>query len=350
MRGEHREEEVVSETVAKRTFQVAFYGAAGAGKSTTLRRLHDEVPNPSALHHVPEPVAGTRTAAVFFDYQPAVDRGLRATLRLRAYTGSDIVASQAFMALIRCDALVVVYDAQRARRDDNKAAWHAAREHFTMYGVSTETLPLVIQLTQLDRAKPVSAAEARRVLGVGGDVPCVETNPAKGKGLDELASVIDRQVREAFHEGRAAGSATTTPSAKYLERAAAVAAAAEIAIACGPRAMARHHASTKAMALAPELGFATLSSLASLETALFTYWNEASGPKVDAFWAEVARHKLPFRRRDVVADVLEAGRITSRGDYETVTDLIGEARLSARDRNRLSAMLGAYETAAVRRR
>lgn len=102
------------------------------------------------------------------------------------------------------------------------------------------------------------------------------------------------------------------------------------------------------MALSPELGFATLSSLASLETVFFTYWNEGSGTKVDAFWREVARRHLPFHRRDVIAEALAHGRITNRGDYETAIDLLGEDRFSAAQQKKLAAMItcapGSVET------
>jgi hypothetical protein len=82
----------------------------------------------------------------------------------------------------------------------------------------------------------------------------------------------------------------------------------------------------------------------------FTYWNEGKGPKVDAFWREVARRRLPFQRRDVPVEVLMRGRITNRGDYETVTDLLGSIRFSARQKAKLSAMLVAYEASNSRRR
>jgi hypothetical protein len=168
--------------------------------------------------------------------------------------------------------------------------------------------------------------------------------------MAELAQMIVRTVSEAFHAGRAPGRQTKVPSPKYVERARALAAAADIAIAIRGDDPWTLELATKQMALHPGLGFESMSSLASLETAFFTYWYEGAGDDVDAFWREVERQGLPFRRRDVVAEVLARGKITSRGDYETVTDLISDERFSPAEKAKLGALLEAYESSAGRRR
>ncbi|APR84189.1 gliding motility protein MglA [Minicystis rosea] len=329
-----------AEKSVERTFQVAVYGPAGAGKATTLRALHAQASNAGPLVEIPSIMHGGGTT-VFFDAQPLIDRGLRATLRLRAITGT-VLSGQAFLSLFRSDALVLVHDATRAR--DNLAAWKAATDHFAMYKVDPQRLPIVVQLTHLDRPHAARAVETAK------DAPRVETNPTTGEGIADLARTIERTVLDAFHDGRAEGCATTAPSPKYVERAEALAAAADIATAIRGDDPWAFELATKQMALHPGLGFAKLSSLASLESAFFTYWNEASGRAVEAFWSEVARRGLPFQRRDVVAEVLARGRITNREDYDTVTDRLGSDELSAEQKTRLSSMLGAYEASASRKR
>lgn len=323
---------------AKRTFQVALYGAAGAGKTTTLRALHTQLPAASPFVEIPD-VGGGNT--LFFDAQPAAERGLRPTLRMRAVTGTEI-ASQAFLSLLGCHALVFVLDAERAR--ENLDAWKAATEHFATYGVDWQRLPIVVQLTKLDRPNAVRTVEMAK------DAPRVETNPSTGDGIAELARVIVRAVSDAFHDGRAPGRATTAPSRQYVERAEALAAAADIATAIRGDEPSAFELAVKQMALHPELGFATVSSLASLEADFFTYWNEGAGRDMEAFWREIERRRLPFRRRDVVAEVLARGRITSREDYDTVTDLISDDRFSDAEKQKLGSMLGAYESSAARAR
>ena len=335
---------------AKQTFLVTCYGPSGAGKTATVHALHARLPpaSTSAVSQISDAMPGGSATTRFFDYRPPVDRGLQATLRIRAVTGTA-VAGQAFLSLIHCDAIVLLFDARRARLDANTEAAQAARKHAETYNMEWARFPIVIQLTHLDGPDPVPIAEVRRLLAAPG-APCVDTNPRTGAGIEDLARAVERQVIDAFHDGRAVGRRTTTPSRQYLERAEALGAAADIAIATRAGEPWSLELATKQMALCPELGYATLSSLASLETSFFTYWNEASGPDVEAFWREVARRGLPFHRRDVAAEALARGRITNRGDYETVTDLMGEDRFSADEKKRLSAMLGAYEAAAVRPR
>lgn len=81
-------------------------------------------------------------------------------------------------------------------------------------------------------------------------------------------------------------------------------------------------------------------------------WNEGSGAHVERFWAEVARRKLPFQRKDPIAAALARGRISGRTEYEAAVDGIvvrqQEGTLSETDARRLSEMIGAYEARANR--
>jgi hypothetical protein len=325
---------------AKRTFQVAFYGPEEAGKETTLRSLHARLPpaRTSALVVVRDKVQAGSQTTLFFDHRPEPGDRVEPTLRLRVVKGSEPMSSQAFMSLISCDAVVFVVSADARRRGEHAAAWKAALDHFSTYQVDLQRLPILVQLTKLDLRRG-------RLRGLP-DAPQVQTNPATGEGLDALMEELRRQISDGFSSGRVPGRPTTVPSRKYMERARALSTAAEIATSLRGRNPLGIELSTGPMALNPELGFATLSSLRSLEAAFFTSWNEEVGPEVEAFWAEVTRRKLPFARRDAVAQVLARGRITHREDYETVTDRLGDDRLSPQQQKRLAHLLGAYETAA----
>jgi hypothetical protein len=96
----------------------------------------------------------------------------------------------------------------------------------------------------------------------------------------------------------------------------------------------------------------TVTGLRYLESAFFTYWNEAPGPHVDQFWVLVAAEGLPFARRDVLTEVLSRGRINNFTEYEAVTDsLVGaeqEGRITAEQAARLSALIGHYESRRIR--
>jgi hypothetical protein len=158
-----------------------------------------------------------------------------------------------------------------------------------------------------------------------------------------LAEAIICEVMAAFRDGRVAGKPTRRLSKKYLARANALAAAVDIAAAVYPTGAEAFDISAKHMALHPEIGFESLESLAFLETAFFTYWNEGTEPHVDEFWKLVAQHGLPFRRRDPVRDIIRRGRILSDVEYEVASDGIDDERLSDSEKEQLGAILEAYE-------
>lgn len=148
------------------------------------------------------------------------------------------------------------------------------------------------------------------------------------------------------------------PNAKYLARANAFAEAIDIGAAIAktvPHVGSKDWEGLfKTPALAPEPAFATLKSLAYLEDAFFTYWNEASGAHIERFWQQVAERGLPFQRKELVRDVLARGRIRSEMEYQTIVDswliLQQLGRLSAAEAQCLSDMLAAFERRAMKRR
>ena len=165
-------------------------------------------------------------------------------------------------------------------------------------------------------------------------------------------------------EGHLSESSATMPkgpSAKYLARARAFAQAVDLGIelyatlpAHERDAMERGSLEWKKMALAPEPPFASLQSLAYLEDAFFTYWNEASGEHIERFWQRVTAGGLPFERKDVVRDVLSRGRIRNDIEYQTITDSIvihqQMGKISRAEADRLSEMLGQFEKRAGARK
>jgi hypothetical protein len=90
----------------------------------------------------------------------------------------------------------------------------------------------------------------------------------------------------------------------------------------------------------------TLRGLADLETASLTEWWEGVGAVVDRFWREIRRARLPYERRDIGAEIKDAGRLRTREQYEWAVDMIGE--LGEREARALSRMIDAYESRAAR--
>jgi hypothetical protein len=197
----------------------------------------------------------------FFDYS-----GATAVLRLRLVTDANI-ESQAFLSLLNSDAVILL---TTGKAEEDGPAQAALNNHFKNY----ETLPVLLKI----------AGSPRKTISPDKLMQIIETELARQK------------IRGKLHKKL---------SQAYQKRALALSAAVDVAIALKPGQPNRLEIWTKQSAFHPELGFAKLSSLKSLETAFFTYWNEGAGEDVDAFWREIRRQHLPFHRRDVIADVLK---------------------------------------------
>ena len=97
----------------------------------------------------------------------------------------------------------------------------------------------------------------------------------------------------------------------------------------------------------------TASALKYLEQAFFTEWNESHGADVNAFWRAIAKARLPYVRRDLLAEIFERGRIPSREHYEFAIDMLGAegepGGITRQQSAALSKMIGAYESRAMSR-
>jgi hypothetical protein len=91
----------------------------------------------------------------------------------------------------------------------------------------------------------------------------------------------------------------------------------------------------------------SLTGLKDLEAAFFTQWYESPPSETAAFWRAVEAAGLPFARRDLLAEIVAKGRITSRDHYEFATDAVGlageDGGPTEAQAAQLKAMIGAYE-------
>jgi hypothetical protein len=94
--------------------------------------------------------------------------------------------------------------------------------------------------------------------------------------------------------------------------------------------------------------FANAKSLAYLEDAFFTFWNESHGRHVQKLWASVAERGLPYERNDVIGKAIKRGKIRTQIEYEHVTD--ARPSVSGSTRRTLDDMLAAFEASRSRKR
>jgi hypothetical protein len=91
----------------------------------------------------------------------------------------------------------------------------------------------------------------------------------------------------------------------------------------------------------------TMTGLRDMETAFVTAWNEGPPAETREFWQAVQHAKLPYARRDLLAEIFNRGRIPSREHYEFAVDIIGGAQdegfLNADQVEQLGQWISAYE-------
>jgi hypothetical protein len=106
------------------------------------------------------------------------------------------------------------------------------------------------------------------------------------------------------------------------------------------------------MVLQPKPGFAKLSSLAYLESDFIEYWNEESGPDVEAFWKELSRAGLRYERKDVISSVLENEEVRTIQQFDWLIDNLLEAvdarRVTKTQQKKIHALMAEFEARKTR--
>lgn len=161
-------------------------------------------------------------------------------------------------------------------------------------------------------------------------------------------------------EEQKAGASVRRPSMPLLEKVDAFLAAQEIALPIinrwfernGWDSLAYRAAALRDIELIRMGRVRTLSQLRYLESAFLTPWNEGPWIETCEFWKAVRQAGLPYIRRDLLAEIFERGRITTREHFDFATDIIGgaeaEGLLDSQQVHRLSEMIGAYERSGCR--
>ncbi len=145
--------------VAKRqlNLKIAYYGAPGAGKATTLRALEEAVPPPRGRVSRIELDA---EAALRFECQPGwleTVKGLRVTLQLFSVPGDRWRETHPHgLVLQGADAVVFVVDSRPAGLEAARAAWAELEANLARHDQPLAELPVVFQWNRRDAEDALS--------------------------------------------------------------------------------------------------------------------------------------------------------------------------------------------------
>ncbi len=145
--------------------KVVYYGPGLCGKTTNLKWIYDHTANTSRGEMVSLETETDRT--LFFDLLP-IDvgniSGFETRLQLYTVPGQVFYNTTRKLVLKGVDGVVFVADSQRPMIQANLDSFRNLEENLADMGLSSETLPLVIQYNKRDLADVVSIDELNRTL------------------------------------------------------------------------------------------------------------------------------------------------------------------------------------------
>lgn len=174
--------------------KVVYYGPGLCGKTTNLHFIYQHTAQESRGEMVSLETETDRT--LFFDLLP-IDVGSIAgfNTRIQLYTvpGQVFYNTTRKLVLKGVDGVVFVADSQRAMVQANVESFHNLEENLIEMGLSSDTLPLVLQYNKRDLADICTLDEMNAALNRN-NWPWFESSAVAGVGVFETLKGISRQT------------------------------------------------------------------------------------------------------------------------------------------------------------
>ncbi len=189
---------VVSPLARELVFKIVYYGPGLGGKTTTLQYIHATAKPEHRGKMVSLATPVDRT--LYFDFLPIrlpSVRGMSVRLQLFTVPGQVYYTATRKLVLTGADAVVVVYDSQRARMDANLESLENLRENLRAHGKALEEFPHVVQYNKRDLYDVAPIEELERQLNRAG-APFFATTATSGEGVYEALEAITRLSLDEF--------------------------------------------------------------------------------------------------------------------------------------------------------
>lgn len=194
--------------------RILLWGIEGAGKSSTLRTIHDKLrpdlrgelrKQPTRL----DPTVYFETLAI----KLGEIGGMSMQLEICAVPGAPDQAMTRKQLLDEVDGIVIILDASPDRIDANYAAIDELRASLAAYGRRLDAFPIVLQYNKRDIADPFAIEELHRRIGLD-QAAVFETIATSGHGiLATLTTISKHVVRSRRAEGVQARAAAVDSAA-----------------------------------------------------------------------------------------------------------------------------------------
>ncbi|OGQ21446.1 MAG: gliding-motility protein MglA [Deltaproteobacteria bacterium RIFCSPLOWO2_02_FULL_44_10] len=174
--------------------KVVYYGPPQCGKSTTLKKIYEQVTTQKKGELISLNQENDRT--LYFDFVPLHLGKLNGyTIRLHLYTVPGEIGYQAARSLTSkgVDGAVFIADSSLEKTEANLESLRSLKEVLSQAGDDPEKIPFVFQYNKRDLPRAVPVAELSRLLNKQ-KAPEFETIATQNKGVFEALTSIGSQV------------------------------------------------------------------------------------------------------------------------------------------------------------
>lgn len=191
--------------------RVLLWGAEGAGKSTSLRVLHERLRSDrrGALQRVPAP-GNPNVQVEILPIELGELAGRPTRIEVVAGPGGDAHEGVRRQLLHGVDGIVFVVDSRLGRIDANLEAFHELRLGLAAYGRRLEDVPLVLQYNKRDLADASAHEAIHRKLDLPG-VAAFESVAPRGEGVLQALTAVSKRVVRNLRSRATPGARRPTP-------------------------------------------------------------------------------------------------------------------------------------------
>ena len=178
-------------------FKIVYYGPGLSGKTTNLKKIHEQIPAESKGELVSLATEDERT--LFFDFLPldlGQVNGFKTRFHLYTVPGQVFYNSSRKLILRGVDGLVFVADSAPDRLRANAESLRNLRENLLEYDLQLKNLPYVIQVNKRDLPDALPVAMIQQVLDPQRQTPFFEAVAAEFRGVREPLRAVSQLVFE----------------------------------------------------------------------------------------------------------------------------------------------------------
>ena len=178
-------------------FKIVYYGPGMSGKTTNLKKIHQQVPGEAKGDLVSLATEDERT--LFFDFLPldlGQVNGFKTRFHLYTVPGQVFYNSSRKLILRGVDGVVFIADASPSRLRANAESLRNLRENLDEYNLKLGDIPYVVQINKCDLPDALDPKMIQQVLDPKGEIQFFEAVAAEFKGVKEPLRAVSQLVFE----------------------------------------------------------------------------------------------------------------------------------------------------------